>query len=68
MKRWPKKAPRRAAASPWSICPAASFATTSGFSGVVEELYDVAVIPGAVRPMLLGFKTDEIKHMIRPAG
>jgi len=39
-----------------------------GFSGVVEELYDVAVIPGAVRPMLLGFKTDEIKHMIRPAG
>ena len=37
------------------------------FSGVVEELYDVAVIPDAVRPMLLGFKTDEIKHMIRPA-
>ena len=37
------------------------------FSGVVEELYDVAVISDAVRPMLLGFKTDEIKHMIRPA-
>jgi len=36
------------------------------FSGVVEELYDVAVIPGARRPMLLGFKSDEIKHMIRP--
>ena len=37
------------------------------FTGVVEELYDVAVIPGAVRPMVLGFKTDEIKHMIRPS-
>ena len=37
------------------------------FSGLVEELYDVAVVPAAVRPMLLGFKTDEIKHMIRPA-
>jgi len=33
--------------------------------GVVEELFDVAVIPGAVRPMLLGFKTDEIKRMVR---
>jgi uncharacterized protein (TIGR03032 family) len=33
--------------------------------GMVEELFDVAVIPGATRPMLLGFKTDEIKHMVR---
>lgn len=33
--------------------------------GVVDELFDVAVIPGARRPMLLGFKTDEIRHMIR---
>lgn len=33
--------------------------------GIVEELFDVAVIPGAVRPMLLGFKTDEIKRMVR---
>ena len=33
--------------------------------GIVEELFDVAVLPGAVRPMLLGFKTDEIKHMVR---
>lgn len=33
--------------------------------GQIEELFDVAVIPGAIRPMLLGFKTDEIKHMVR---
>jgi len=36
--------------------------------GVVEELFDVAVVPGAVRPMLLGFKTDEIKRMVRFGG
>jgi len=34
-------------------------------SGIVEELFDVTVLHGAIRPMLLGFKTDEIKHMIR---
>lgn len=33
--------------------------------GIVEELFDVAVLPGAIRPMLLGFKTDEIKQMIK---
>jgi uncharacterized protein (TIGR03032 family) len=33
--------------------------------GVVEELYDVAVLAGVQRPMALGFKTDEIKRMIR---
>ncbi len=33
--------------------------------GVVDEVFDVAVVPGAIRPMLLGFKTDEIKHMVR---
>jgi uncharacterized protein (TIGR03032 family) len=32
--------------------------------GVVEELYDVVVLPGARRPMALGFKTDEIRRMI----
>jgi len=32
---------------------------------VLDELFDVAVIPGAVRPMLLGLKTDEIKQMVR---
>ena len=32
--------------------------------GVVTELYDVAVIPGAKRPMAFGFKTDEIQRTI----
>ncbi|MFO1349666.1 MAG: TIGR03032 family protein [Gammaproteobacteria bacterium] len=32
--------------------------------GVVEELYDVVVLPGARRPMALGFRTDEIRRMI----
>jgi uncharacterized protein (TIGR03032 family) len=32
--------------------------------GVVEELYDVAVLPGVVRPMALGFKSDEIRRVI----
>ena len=35
--------------------------------GVIEELYDVAVLPGVRRPMALGFKTDEIRRMIRVA-
>jgi uncharacterized protein (TIGR03032 family) len=32
--------------------------------GVVEELYDVAVLPGVRRPMAIGLKTDEIGRMI----
>jgi uncharacterized protein (TIGR03032 family) len=32
--------------------------------GVVTELYDVVVLPGVVRPMALGFKTDEIRRVI----
>jgi uncharacterized protein (TIGR03032 family) len=32
--------------------------------GLVRELYDVAVLPHAARPMALGFKTDEIQRMI----
>lgn len=32
--------------------------------GVVSELYDVVVLPGVKRPMMLGFKTDEIKRTI----
>lgn len=35
--------------------------------GLVEELYDVAVLPGVARPAVLGFKTDEICTHIRPA-
>ncbi len=29
--------------------------------GVVQELYDVAVLPGVVRPMALGFRSEEIR-------
>jgi len=32
--------------------------------GVVRELYDVAALPGVRRPSAIGFKTDEIKHVI----
>lgn len=32
--------------------------------GVVAELYDVVVLPNVIRPMALGFKSDEIQHVI----
>jgi uncharacterized protein (TIGR03032 family) len=32
--------------------------------GMVEELYDVAVLPGVRRPMAIGLKTDEIRRTI----
>jgi uncharacterized protein (TIGR03032 family) len=32
--------------------------------GVVRELYDVAALPGIRRPSAIGFKTDEIDHLI----
>jgi len=32
--------------------------------GVVEELYDVIVLPGVIRPQALGFKTKEIQHIL----
>ena len=32
--------------------------------GVVEELYDVVTLPGVIRPMALGFMTDEIRRTI----
>jgi uncharacterized protein (TIGR03032 family) len=32
--------------------------------GIVEELYDVAVLPGVIRPMAIGLKTDEIRRVI----
>src|SRR5262249_28749380 len=32
--------------------------------GMVTELYDVVALPGVVRPMALGFKTDEIQRAI----
>jgi uncharacterized protein (TIGR03032 family) len=35
--------------------------------GVIEELYDVAVLPGVIRPSVIGFRTDEIRFLVRPA-
>lgn len=32
--------------------------------GIVEELYDVVVLPGVVRPSAIGFKSDEIRRVI----
>ena len=34
------------------------------FTGIVEELYDVAVLPGVRRPMAIGFRNDEIRRVI----
>lgn len=33
--------------------------------GVVTELYDVVCLPGIIRPQVLGFKTDEIRRVLR---
>jgi uncharacterized protein (TIGR03032 family) len=33
--------------------------------GIVAELYDVGALPGVRRPMALGFKTDEIRRVLR---
>ena len=32
--------------------------------GIVEELYDVVSLPGVVRPMAIGFQSDEISRII----
>jgi len=32
--------------------------------GVVEELYDVCVLPGVKRPMAIGFMKEEIRHTL----
>jgi uncharacterized protein (TIGR03032 family) len=32
--------------------------------GVAQELYDVVALPGVVRPMALGFKSDEIRRAL----
>lgn len=36
-------------------------------SGSIEELYDVAVLPGVQRPMAVGLQTDEIRRLISVA-
>ncbi|SFB14328.1 TIGR03032 family protein [Poseidonocella pacifica] len=40
---------------------------TLEITGVIQELYDVAFLPGIKRPKILGFKTPEIRFQIRPA-
>ena len=32
--------------------------------GIIEELYDVGILPKVQRPMALGFRTDEIRRVI----
>jgi uncharacterized protein (TIGR03032 family) len=39
---------------------------TLEIEGVVQELYDIAFMPGIRRPMAVGFKTDEIRFMVKP--
>jgi len=38
---------------------------TATIGGVVEELYDVIALPGVRRPMAIGFKSDEIRRIIK---
>ncbi|MEM8664549.1 MAG: hypothetical protein AAGF49_10565, partial [Pseudomonadota bacterium] len=33
--------------------------------GIVQELYDVAVLDGIARPMALGFRSEEIRFTIK---
>jgi uncharacterized protein (TIGR03032 family) len=40
---------------------------TLWLEGVVEERYDVAVLPGTRRPMALGLKTDEVRRTLSVA-
>lgn len=37
---------------------------TLNLEGIIRELYDVAVLPGVIRPMALGLKTDEIRRTV----
>jgi hypothetical protein len=36
--------------------------------GFVREFYDVAALPGVHRPSAVGFKTDEVNHIISIEG
>lgn len=36
--------------------------------GVVSELYDIAVLPGILRPSIIGFQSDEIRRTIKIAS
>lgn len=36
--------------------------------GVVQELYDVAALPGVRRPMAYGFRNEDLRYVIRPGA
>lgn len=36
--------------------------------GVVSEIYDVQLLPGTMRPKMLGFQSDEIRFRVKPDG
>ena len=36
--------------------------------GIIEELYDVCILPQCRKPMAIGFKTDEIRRVISIGG
>lgn len=62
---------RLAAKDADAICGLAVIDTATGnvahwleVEGIVTELFDVAVLPGVVRPMALGFKSDEISRFV----
>ena len=38
------------------------------FSGLLQELYDVAILPGVRRPSLLGFRSEDIRFAIKPVA
>src|SRR5690606_38891440 len=33
-------------------------------TGMIQELYDAAVLPGFIRPMAIGLQTDEIRRVL----
>ena len=47
-----------------STALAAQRSCAARIEGVVSELYDVIALPGVLRPMALGFKTEEIQRML----
>lgn len=62
---------RLASAGAAARCGLAVFDLSTGnmvhwvrIDGVIRELYDVVVLPGTTRPSAIGFKTDEVKHLI----
>jgi uncharacterized protein (TIGR03032 family) len=45
-----------------------AIAHSLSLEGVVQELYDVAVLPGVIRPGLVGVRNDEIRLRVKPVA